>query len=735
MRLIISEKANAAKKIAQFLAEDTVKEGKYRSIPHHTFTWKGEECVSVGLKGHVLNPEYPEEYSNWQKVEPSSLIDAEILKSVSEKGVAEAVRSLSKKADTVIIATDFDREGELIGVEALSLAFEANPKLMDHVQRSRFSALTKGEVSRAFENLVEVSGELAAAGEARQDIDLIWGATLTRWVSRATKRYGSAFLSVGRVQSPTLVLIAERERERRAFTPEAYWEIEASLRNGEAFTARHGHGRFREESAARTAYENLTDVARVTEVKQKSATRPAPVPFNTTGFLSAAANLGISPSRAARLAEDLYMDGYISYPRTDNTVYPSSLNLREILGQLKRVEGVGPYAEKLLGSGKLSPTRGKKETTDHPPIYPTGHASKGALRDDQWKIYQLVVRRFLATLSAQAKTLRTTVRLESGGEPLISGGTVVTEEGWLGIYPYGRRPDEEMPSLSEGQEVEVTRAEILAKETQPPARYGQGRLIRLMEDLGLGTKATRPSIIQNLYDRGYVHDDPLIPTETGIAVAKALKDFASEIATHEMTAELEKNMDEISEGKVSKDSVVDRSRDVLRRVYGNLESSQEEFADIVRSGIREDSVLGTCPNCGKNLIVRRNRKSGKRFAGCEGYPECRVTYSLPPRGEIVPLGTRCDACGAPEIKVLGGRRPWITCINMGCPKKEEQRQAAAAKAEANGKDGSIEGGERSSKTTQKKATSKSSAKSKKKPAGARKSRAKADTQELEKSTT
>jgi DNA topoisomerase-1 len=225
MRLIISEKANAAKKIAQFLAEGPVKDGKHRSVPHHTFSWQGEECVSVGLKGHVLNLEYPEEYSNWQKVEPSSLIDAEIQKNVSEKGVAEAVRSLAKKADEVVIATDFDREGELIGVEALSLAFEANPKLLDYVQRARFSALTKGEVTRAFENLVEVSRELAAAGEARQDIDLIWGATLTRWVSRATKRYGSAFLSVGRVQSPTLALIAERERERRAITPEPYWEI------------------------------------------------------------------------------------------------------------------------------------------------------------------------------------------------------------------------------------------------------------------------------------------------------------------------------------------------------------------------------------------------------------------------------------------------------------------------------------------------------------------------------
>jgi DNA topoisomerase-1 len=715
MRLIISEKANAAKKIAQFLAEGPVKDGKHRSVPHHTFAWQGEECVSVGLKGHVLNLEYPEEYSNWQKVEPSSLIDAEIQKNVSEKGVAEAVRSLAKKADEVVIATDFDREGELIGVEALSLAFEANPKLMDRVQRARFSALTKGEVTRAFENLVEVSRELAAAGEARQDIDLIWGATLTRWVSRATKRYGSAFLSVGRVQSPTLALIAERERERRAFTPEPYWEIEVALQNSEAFTARHDTARFWEEEPARTAYENLTDTARVTEVEEKSSTRPAPVPFNTTGFLSAAANIGISPSRAARLAEDLYTDGYISYPRTDNTVYPSSLDMREILGTLSSVEEVGPYAEKLLASGELSPTRGKKETTDHPPIYPTGRASKGALRDDQWKIYQLVVRRFLATLSAPAKTLRTTVRLESGGEPLVAGGTVVTQEGWLAVYPYGRKADEEMPSLSKGQEVRVTGTELLAKETQPPGRYGQGRLIRLMEDLGLGTKATRPSIIQNLYDRGYVHDDPLVPTETGIAVAKALTDFASEIATHEMTANLERSMDEISEGKVSKDSVVDRSRDVLRQVYGNLESSQEEFADIVRSGIREDSVLGPCKKCGKNLTIRRARKSGKRFAGCEGYPECDQTYSLPPRGEIIPLGTLCEACGSPEIKVVGSRRPWITCIDMQCPKQQERRKAAAeakaAKAEAKAADGaesngSTEGGERVSKTTRKRATSK-----------------------------
>ena len=129
---------------------------------------------------------------------------------------------------------------------------------------------------------------------------------------------------------------------------------------------------------------------------------------------------------------------------------------------------------------------------------------------------------------------------------------------------------------------------------------------------------------------------------------------------------------------------------MLRKVYGELESAQEQFADIVRAGIREDSVLGPCKKCGQNLIVRKARKSGKRFAGCEGYPDCDQTYSLPPRGEIIPLGTLCEGCGSPEIKVVGnGRRPWVTCIDMSCPKKQEEMEKARARKEAakNGESG------------------------------------------------
>src|SRR5918998_1445878 len=378
----------------------------------------------ISEKGHVLTLEYPEEYSNWQKVEPSSLIDAEILKSVSEKGVAEAVRSLSKKADEVVVATDFDREGELIGVEALSLAFEANPKLVDHVERARFSALTKGEVTRAFDELVEVSRYLAAAGEARQDIDLIWGATLTRWVSRATKRYGSAFLSVGRVQSPTLVLIADRERERRAFVPVPYWELEVELKNGEPFTVRHQTERFENEARAKKAYENVADTAMVVEVEQKSATRRPPTPFNPTAFLPAAANIGISPSRAARIAEDLYMDGFISYPRTDNTVYPRSLNTRELVQQMVRIPEFEAGAFVL--DGELKPTRGKKETTDHPPIYPTQAVHPNALGDGpKRRVYELIVRRFIATFGPPMVTESTRADIEAGSESYFVCGSGV----------------------------------------------------------------------------------------------------------------------------------------------------------------------------------------------------------------------------------------------------------------------------------------------------------------------
>ncbi|HEY5530281.1 MAG TPA: DNA topoisomerase I [Thermoleophilia bacterium] len=684
MRLIITEKNDAAKKISGILAKAGVKADSFYKIPYYLFDdAAGEPNAIVGLKGHVVQVDFPPEYSEWRKVEPRSLIDAPLIKTETAKAVVRAVKMLAGEATSLIIATDFDREGELIGLEALNLAAEENERLVRSVRRARFSALTAGEINRAFSHLDHLSEPLARAGEARQDIDLIWGATLTRFVSLATSRLGSQFLSVGRVQTPTLVLVVEREKERRAFVSEPFWVVKVDLdASGEAFSAVHKEERFTDEARAQSVFDKLIGPAQVTAVKQTKRKVPRPAPFNTTSYTSAATSLGYSASAVMRMAEDLYMAGHISYPRTDNTVYPSSLDLRETLATLAGGEFAREVGQ-LLARPSLSPSRGDKRTTDHPPIYPTGSPARGELGDREWRIYELVVRRFLATLSDEAVMESNRVDLVIDSEPFFARGSRVVVAGWLDYYPYSRQKDLELPLLAEGDAARLVDKQLDARETQPPSRYGQGPLIELMEKFNLGTKATRHNIIQNLYDRGYVHGNPIEPTEMGIKMAEALQEYAPRIASPEMTAQLEKDMDLISERDLKKEDVVTISRELLREAYSSLEQNREQVAAKIYEGIIDDRILGDCSKCGTHkLRIIRSKATKKRFVGCEGYPDCDQTYPLPQRGDIIGTGEICPQCGTPKIKVLGGRRPWVLCIDPLCPTKAEYREKKAGRARA-----------------------------------------------------
>lgn len=687
MILIITEKDTAAKKISSILADGKVAAGSYQKIPIYKFTADSQEYACVGLKGHIVQLEYPEEYSDWRKVEPRQLIDAELIKTPSAKSVVNALKKTAKEVDRVIIATDFDREGELIGLEALEQTVESNPKLSQGVTRARYSALTPEEINRAFSETTELSIPLAQAGEARQDIDLIWGATLTRFISLATSRLGNQFLSVGRVQSPTLALIVERELERRAFEPVVYWQIYAEVNSSQgAFTAQHKTDRFldKNESDAALAKAGAASTGKVTSVKSTQKKLQPPAPFNTTAYTKAATAMGYSAARAIRLAEDLYLAGFISYPRTDNTVYPPSLDLREILGELKKSSELGEAAGALLAKPELTPTRGKKQTTDHPPIYPVGVPGPGDKMDDaHWKVWFLVARRFLATLSEEAISESNRVDLDIGGEPFAVKGSRIVKDGWLGVYAYGRSKDVEVPRLEEGEEVQVDRVYDEQKETQPPGRYGQGRLIELMEQNGLGTKATRHSIIQNLYDRGYIKNTPVEPTETGVGMVEALNTYADRITKPQMTAELEEEMNSIAEQAMTKEEVVKRSRELLHLAYTSLEEHKEELAGIIVKGIQEDKIVGTCKKCGKSLKIIRSKKTKKRFIGCDGYPDCDSTYPLPQMGRLIPMHVECPQCNTPKVKIITrGRRPWELCIDPDCPTKDEYKKKAAERKAA-----------------------------------------------------
>jgi DNA topoisomerase-1 len=228
------------------------------------------------------------------------------------------------------------------------------------------------------------------------------------------------------------------------------------------------------------------------------------------------------------------------------------------------------------------------------------------------------VRRFFATLAEQSSWEVSNLSVDIGTEPFKASGARLIEAGWRAYYPYSKSEEIILPELKEGERLKVLGHEVASKETQPPARYGQGRLIKLMDDLGLGTKSTRHDIISKLYARAYVHGNPMKPTNTAYAVVDTLEKYASAITKPEMTQTLEKDMTSISERKIKEAEVIDESREMLTSIFKELEENEEEIGTSLREGLRTDKIVGTCEKCGSELIVRRGRR-GSRFIGCSGW--------------------------------------------------------------------------------------------------------------------
>jgi len=666
MHLIVTEKNIAARRIAAILAPKSPKKERISGVDTYQYkTASGkekQETVVIGLSGHIVGIDFPKEYNNWQKVDAKDLIDADIITTPINRKIVTALRKLGKEAEKVTIATDYDREGELIGVEALNIIRKVNPEIS--FNRVRYSAITPKAIEDAFSNPSPVDFNLADAGHSRQVIDLVWGAALTRYISLSAGRLGKMFLSVGRVQSPTLSLIVDRERERSAFVPTPYWEIHAELENGknETFSAQHATRRFLEKEEADRVFAKLGKKATVQEIESGKRVDQPPTPFNTTGFISAANSIGLTPSNAMRIAESLYTNGYISYPRTDNTVYPETLDLRAQIEIFK--EGpFGKYANALLEKKELTPTRGKKETTDHPPIYPASLAKESELKEDEWKVYELVVRRFFATFAEPSEWETLRIKLDINEEEFRASGARLVFPGWRWYYDYNKPEDRLLPELSEGETLTVAKKEMLDKETQPPGRYGQGRLINMMEELGLGTKATRHEIISKLYSRAYIHGTQVQPTNTSFAVMDTLEKYSPTITKPDMTRILEENMDRIAEGEISEAEVLEESREMLKQAFSELEKNRDKVVESLQAGLREDKIIGKCPDCGNEIMVRRSKRGG-RFIGCSNYPDCTFSLPLPRSGQIVVTDKLCEKHGMHHLRIVNsGKRPW----DLGCP--------------------------------------------------------------------
>ena len=661
MHLIIAEKNIAANRIAHILAEkQSVSQKREGGVNVYQFS----DTAAIGLRGHVVEVDFEPGYQNWRSEThpPRSLIDAHVIKNPTEVGIVKLLQRLAKKANRVTIATDYDTEGELIGKEAYELVRQVNENVPIH--RAKFSAITKEEITSAFQHAGELDFNLAAAGEARQIIDLIWGASLTRFISLSARRGGNNILSVGRVQSPTLAMIVDREKEIEAFISEPYWELFVETQsNDEPFTARHTEGKFTDFVRAEAAKNATKAPLVVTNVKEGTRADKAPTPFDTTGFIVAAARLGLSAANAMRIAEDLYMHGYISYPRTDNTVYPPSLNLNEILDELTNTEFEKDVAW-VNANRRPSPTRGSKSTTDHPPIHPAGPATPAQLGEN-WKVYELIVRRFLATLSPDAKWTTMKLLFDASGEQYTATGSRLATPGWRVVYPYSDAKDTVLPIVSVGDKLPIHQVNLEEKATQPPPRYSQSKLIQEMEKRGLGTKSTRHDVIQKLLSRKYIEGAPLRPTLVGRAVTDSLGSHAPVITQAEMTRTLEGEMEQISDGQETRENVIINSRKMLHQAFDQLEANADEIGKEIMEQTDEERIIGPCPICGQDLRIRHLR-GASQFIGCSGFPDCTFNISLPPStwGLAVRAKEICEGHKLHHVLLISkGSRPW----EIGCP--------------------------------------------------------------------
>ncbi|MGP6220426.1 DNA topoisomerase I [Caldiplasma sukawensis] len=665
--LIISEKADAGRRIAYFLSDGKSKQKRSKTLNY--IEYEGDDgFILVPLSGHIVEIDFPDKYKDWKYETIRDIVESNIVVKIKNKTAYESLREMGKKAKRIVVATDYDREGELIGTEALEI-IKKESGFNGEILRAKFSALTAREIKEAFSNFINVDYNLSDSAAAREEIDLYWGVALTRYFSVITGRMGKDFISIGRVQTPTLAIIVEREREIENFVPEKFWEIKAVFSKGGNFIGTNEKGRFKNKEEAESILSGIKGKNGVVEHFLKEMRKIyKPAPFNTTEFLREVARIGVSPGIAMKIAESLYVRGLISYPRTDNTVYQKSINLKSVVEKLKNSE-FSEEASMVLSQKAIYPSRGKVEATDHPPIYPTDVPGKEKLSKVEMKVYELIVRRFLATLYKEGEREHREAKISINGEIFITEGSHVTDPGWLSIYKYRTYQDVYHPDLNVGEVVKVVDSFLEEGETKPPSRYDAGSLIKEMENLNLGTKSTRHEILDKLQTRGFIEGNPLRPTQLGRALIDGIKTADSKIYLPDMTAELEVEMDRIAAGGKKKSEVVDESRIMLKRVLEELDLKKSEIKSFISNALNSGIAVGTCKKHEKKVIAVKIRDYFRFKCEADG---CYDFYQKI-RGLPKETGEYCPVCGAPLVNVIRrGQSPEKICIDKSCSFNEKR---------------------------------------------------------------
>ena len=677
--LVICEKPDAAKRVAEAIDVDGLSTIDISGVTVHVARSKDKSYVVCSALGHLYTLADP---SNRREAYPVFDVEWAPTYLVEKKeGVAkrlQAIERLSEGASEFVNACDFDLEGETIGYNILRYACKGKE---DRALRAKFSTLTYDELREAFRNLKPGIGRsLAEAGRARHLVDFIWGINLSRALSESFYSANQSYrtISIGRVQGPTLAYVVDREVEIRSFVPIPYWSIAAEMElNGTTVLAEYEKAkvsRLRDAELVKEECEGKK--AMVSDVRRQTVKQLPPIPFNIGDLQREAYRVfGYSPSQTLAIAERLYLDALISYPRTSSQKLPPSIDYKKIMKGLGNIQEYSKYVKDLL-SGRLVPREGDKEDPAHPAIYPTGEAPKRELETREARLYDLIVKRFFAVFGEDALRERISAVISVQGHSFKVSGRRTVEEGWLKYYrDYSAMEDQPIPPLKEGDVLYVRKVKVTEKYEQPPPRYNQSSLLQKMELEGIGTKTTRAEVISTLYDRGYIVGESIVATDVGFSVVEAMQRYSPAIISTEMTRSIEKDLEAIERGEIEVSKVIERAvEDLLWPLY-NIKMVEVEIGKEVRraiiSTVRAQNLLGPCPLCKDGMLtIIRSRSSRKRFVGCTNYSKgCRASAPLPQKGTIKATKKLCESCGWPIIYVRSGRIPWKLCINPKCPSK------------------------------------------------------------------
>ncbi|VVC03709.1 Reverse gyrase 1 [Candidatus Burarchaeum australiense] len=669
MQLIICEKPKVAEKVANALAEGKIERGELFGVPHYTLKRHGKDIVVAPAVGHLYSlrqakgtggyPVFDIEWAPTAEVEKKSAFSIKYLK---------AIESLAKKAKEFVNSCDYDSEGSLIGYNIIRFAGKA-----EKGRRMKFSALTTEDLVEAYDNADELDYGNIRAGEARHMLDWFYGINLSRALMDAIKKAGTfKLMSIGRVQGPALKILEEREKAIMAFKPEPYWELSALARDTVFMNCR---GRFVKKEEADAALGRTAKEGAVSAVEVRQFEQAPPVPFDLTSLqVEAFRWFHFSPSQTLQLAQSLYEASFISYPRTSSQKLPEKLNHPKLLSVLGRNEAYKELAAKLIATGRTKPHEGKKEDPAHPAIHPISGSRPNEEREG--KLFDLIARRYLACFAEPAMRESGRIELQLGEEKYETRGTRTVARNWMDYYgPYAKFEEISLPPLAKGEAVKAEKLAIHEKKTKPPARFTQASIVEELESRDLGTKATRSVIIETLYRRGYVHDSSIRVTPFGLAVCEALEHNCPEILDEELTRKVEREMEFIRTGELTEKKVLEDGKAVLRAILEEFRSNEEKIGKELRGAIQEtreqQNMLGKCKACGGDLRIIRLR-TGSVFVGCSNYPKCRNSYPLPQRGKILPLGTMCEKCGTPRVRVIReGSKPFEMCIDPKCETKKD----------------------------------------------------------------